>query len=70
MSAGMTCIPTIHEEVERMQRADMLHDLETNVLVGEPRRRTNARMTSASHRAPPEHRRSHRHRLLTPLHMH
>ena len=66
MALGMTCIPTIHEEVARLRQADVLHKLENGALAhevaaGSARKTIDAAATR---------RRPRRHWQLRPGHTH
>ena len=69
MALGATCIPTIREEVVRLQQADLLHAAEASLLAHEAGRRS-AHKTSARGSEVAKHPRWHRHRPLRAAHPH
>ena len=69
MALGATCIPTIREEVVRLQQADLLHAAEASLLAHEAGRRS-ARKTDASGSPVGTHPRRHRRWPLRAAHTH
>ena len=69
MALGATCIPTIREEIVRLQQADLLHAAEASLLVHEAGRRS-AQKTGARNSPVATHPRRHRHWPLRASHTH
>ena len=69
MALGATCIPTIREEVVRLQQPDVIRESEATELAREAAC-SSARETTSGPRAPATRRPSLRHRLLHPVHDH
>lgn len=66
MALGMTCIPTIREEVVRLRQADILHELEN----GAPAHEVAARRAQKTIDAAATQRPSRRHWQSRPVHIH
>ena len=69
MAVGMTCIPTIREEVVRLHQADVLHEAEEGLLARRANHRS-APQTIASHRPAARHPRWRAHRPMRLTHSH
>ena len=69
MAVGPTCIPTIREEVVRLQQADLLQAAEASLLAHEAGRRS-ARKTGAGASPVATHARRHRRWPLRAAHTH
>lgn len=69
MALGPTCIPTIREEVVRLQQADLLHPAEASLLADEAGRRRDQK-TGARNSPVARHPWRHRHWPARAAHTH